>query len=350
MEKKALKSVILIVLFIVFSCDEPETIVTNIIHTDGSVTRKIEMRNSKNKFELSGLQVPFDSTWIIKDTIEIGEKKDTAWIKKAEKLFKNVEEIDKSYLADKGANREISRKAKFQKKFKWFNTEYRFSELIEKKLSYGYLIKDFLNQEELTYFYSPQSINSELLKSQDSLKYKALDDTISKKVETWIAKSMVSEWIGEFSRLTESKAGNNMTRESLKAREDEFVRLIKFYDEKFDSLWTNGIILKKFIGEENMIKYKTEADTALAVVTRNTFVSFKDYSVRIVMPGKVIGTNGFIDKTEVLLWPVKSDYFMTEPYEMWAESKVINTWAWVVTGVFLLFVLTGLLIRVFRKR
>ncbi len=33
------------------SCDEPETVVTNIVHPDGSVTRKIEMRNSKNKFE-----------------------------------------------------------------------------------------------------------------------------------------------------------------------------------------------------------------------------------------------------------------------------------------------------------
>ena len=68
------------------------------------------------------------------------------------------------------------------------------------------------------------------------------------------------------------------------------------------------------------------------------------------MPGKVIGTNGFIDKTEVLLWPVKSEYFMTEQYEMWAESKVINTWAWVVTGAFILFVITGLFIRLFRKK
>jgi hypothetical protein len=67
------------------------------------------------------------------------------------------------------------------------------------------------------------------------------------------------------------------------------------------------------------------------------------------MPGKVTGTNGFIDKTDQLLWPVKSDFFLTENYEMWAESKVINKWAWIVTGVFILFVLTGLLIRIFRK-
>jgi hypothetical protein len=350
MKRKAFKSVLVVVLLIVFSCDEPKTIVTNIVHPDGSVTRKIEMRNNENKFELSSRQVPFDSTWAVKDTCEISDKGDTTWVKTAEKYFINAEEINKSYLADKGANKDISRKARFEKKFKWFNTLYRFSERVEKKLSNGYPVKDFLNPEELAYFYSPESVTSEKLGGKDSLKYKALNEAIGIKTETWLLKSMISEWIYEFSRLTSEKAGNDMTREALKAREDEFVKIAGGIDEKFDSLWTNGIILRKFIGENNAITYKTEADTALEVVTRNLFVNFKDYSVRIVMPGTIIGTNGFIDETDILLWPVKSDYFMTEEYEMWAESKVVNTWAWVVTGIFILFVITGLFVRLFGKR
>ena len=67
------------------------------------------------------------------------------------------------------------------------------------------------------------------------------------------------------------------------------------------------------------------------------------------MPGKLIGTNGFIDSSHVLLWPVKSDYFMTEPYEMWAESKIPNRWAWIVSGLFLAFVLTGVIMRVIKR-
>jgi hypothetical protein len=78
-------------------------------------------------------------------------------------------------------------------------------------------------------------------------------------------------------------------------------------------------------------------------------VNFKDYTVRIVMPGKVIGTNGFIDSSQVLLCPVKSDFFLTEPYEMWALSKIPNRWAWIVSGLFLVFVLTGVIIRVIKK-
>ena len=55
------------------------------------------------------------------------------------------------------------------------------------------------------------------------------------------------------------------------------------------------------------------------------------------MPGNLTGTNGFIDSSRILLWPVKSDFFLTQKYEMWAESKVPNTWAWVVSGLFVVF-------------
>jgi hypothetical protein len=140
-----------------------------------------------------------------------------------------------------------------------------------------------------------------------------------------------------------------MTRESLKARQDKFIQVVESYNAKFDSLWQNGIILKELIGEENAVKFKTEADSALGSVTKYFLVDFKDYSVRIVMPGKLIGTNGFIDSSHILLWPVKSDFFMTEPYEMWAESKTPNTWAWIVSGIFLVFVLTGVIVRIIKK-
>jgi hypothetical protein len=67
------------------------------------------------------------------------------------------------------------------------------------------------------------------------------------------------------------------------------------------------------------------------------------------MPGKLTSTNGFIDSSQILIWPVKSDYFLTESYEMWAESRVPNAWAWIVSVLFLLFVLAGVIIRIIKK-
>lgn len=335
-------------MFIV-SCDDPETVVTNYVHPDGSVTRKIEMRNLKNIFKKSDFQVPLDSTWIVKDSIEINRKGDTTWIKRAVKQFKNIDEINLAYKSDSGTNKGMLRQVGFRKRFKWFNTEFRFSERIDRQLSFGYPVKDFLNSEELLYFYSPESLKHEKETGPDSLKFRALADSVKHKTDLWSTKNIVSEWIGKFSDLIAERAGKDMTRESLKAREDEFIKVVEANDKKFDSLWSAGIILRKFIGEENALKYKTEADSALGSVTKYFFVSFKDYSVRIVMPGKLIGTNGFIDSSHVLLWPVKSDYFMTEPYEMWAESKIPNTWAWIVSGLFLVFVLSGVIMKVIKK-
>jgi hypothetical protein len=349
MKTKSLKSVLIIILLLVFSCDEPETIVTNIIYPDGSVTRRIEMRNQENRFEISKIQVPFDSTWSVRDSIELDSKKDTIWVRRAEKHFKSVDEINNCYRADSGSNKEVKRRTEFSKKFKWFNTEYRFAEIIDKKLAYGYPLSQFLNKEELSYFYSPESIVSNKKNGPDSLRYRAFEDTINRKVEKWTAKCLVSEWIGQFAKLTEGKAGKDLSIEMLKKREEEFVKMVEVNSEKFDSLWKNGIVLKQFLGEENAIRFKKEADSTIDIVTDSFWLNFHNYSVRIVMPGKVIATNGFIDSTQMLLWPVHSEYFIAEPYEMWAESKVPNTWAWIISGLFVLFVITGLVVRLRRR-
>jgi hypothetical protein len=216
-------------------------------------------------------------------------------------------------------------------------------------MSFGYPVRDFLNSEELLYFYSPESLQEEKVNGPDSLKFKALSDSVRLKTDTWTYKNIVSEWIGVFSNLTEGKGGNVMSGESLKAREAEFVKIVQENEKKLDSLWSKGILLKKFLGESNALKYKPEADSALEIVTKRLLLDFKYYSVRVVMPGKLIGTNGFIDSSKTLLWPVKSDYFLTETYEMWAESKTINLWAWIVSGLFLAFVLTGVVVRLIKK-
>lgn len=349
MKTKSLKLVISFILVMIVSCDEPETVVTNIVHPDGSITRRIEMKNIQNKFEKSDIQVPFDSTWTVRDSLETDGGEDTIWVKRAEKLFRNVEELNQAYLADSGGNRAARRRTEFIKTFKWFNTEYRFAEIIDKRIENGYPLSECLNEEELKWFYSPEILTDEKKEGPDSLKYRALDDTISKKTDYWWMKCMVSEWSAEFVKLTDGKAGPDLSKESLKAREDELVKLIETTGDDFDSLWNNGIILREFLGIENGQKFQIEADSAANIITEKLFFSFDDYSLRIIMPGELIGANGFADSTGVMQWPVKSDYFITEPYVMWAESKTPNKWAWIVTGLFLLFVLGGIIFRAVRK-
>ncbi len=332
-------------LMVVVSCDEPDTIVTNIVHPDGSVTRKIVMRYGNKGLKKSDIQVPFDNTWEITDSLEVGAKGDTTWIRQAEKLFENVDEINSVYNNDSSTNGKIPRKAYFSKRFRWFNTEYRFSEIIDRQISEGYPVTGFLNEEELKYFYSPDFIRFNKENGADSIKYKAFSDSISKKTDHWALKNIASLWIAEFSRLTEGKRDPGLSLSYLKANEDHIVKAIEQNDTEFDSLWQNGVILKEFIGEKYAAKFKTEADSALDRAVERYLFDFISYSERIVMPGKLTGTNGYPDSTRNLLWPVKSDFFVTDKYEMWAESKTTNWWAWIVSGVFLVFVSTGIIVK-----
>lgn len=345
MISRKLKFVISMVLVIAASCNLPETIVTNVIHRDGTVLRRIEMKNSENTFEVSDLQVPFDSTWTITDSLEINIEGDTIWVRRAEKLFSDIEEINRTYLSDSGANKNIERHAEFRKKFRWFNTEYRFTEIIDKQMLYGYPVDNFLNQDELDWFYSPASLTDEKLNGADSLKFRAFNDTVDKKIEKWYLKNLVSEWIGEFTRLTGDAGEIGMSQEALKQREDEFAATIEKNSENFDSLWAEGALLREFIGDANAVRFKTEADSAAEWATDRFWVSFKEYTLRTIMPGKLTETSGFVDSSGILLWPVRSDFFLTEQYEMYSESKVLNKWAWVISGLFVVFVGIGIIIR-----
>ena len=349
MKRKLIRMFFLIIMTMMLSCEEPETVVTNIVHPDGSVTRKVEMKNFVNKFDISALQIPLDSTWIVSDSLEFTGEGDTIWVRRAEKLFKNYDEINRTYKADSGYNKATSRRTEFSRKFKWFYTEYRFAEIINKTIPDGYPVSDFLNLEELQWFYSPQYISNEKKSGPDSLKFRALSDTVGIKTEKWIIKCIATQWVAEFGKLTAGRAYEDMTTESLKILQDNLAGIIEANSEEFDSLWSAGIIFKDFAGEDYASKYKTEADSAMNLAVEKILIDFNDYTVRIAMPGKLTGTNGLIDSARLLLWPVKSDYFLAQNYEMWAESKTSNIWAWVVSGVFILFVLTGMVVRAMKK-
>lgn len=346
MRSNSLKISLMLIIVMVMSCDEPETLLTNYVHPDGSVTRKIEIRNVTSVFDPSKFQLPVDSSWNTRDSIEINGKGDTVWVRRAEKLFSGIDEINAAYANDSGCNREFTRNAAFRKSFRWFNTNYRFSENVKNIMTFGDPLEKYMNADELTCFYSPQTLKDELKKSADSLKYKALEDSVEVKSQNWLLNSAVQEWIGYFSKLTHENEQSEMIS-NLNKQQPEIIRMIKEkYDKNFDSLWESGVILRSFIGEENALKFRREADSALTIVSKEILTDFKDYSVSIVMPGKLIGTNGYNDNNKALLWPVRSDFFFTQPYEMWAESKVTNVWAWIVSGLFLLFVLTGVIIKI----
>ena len=366
MKRISLKLVLIMTFLMLSSCNE--TVVTNIVHPDGSVTRRIEIKDQdKKSFQKENFRVPFDESWTISDTFEVSfhgdtVRGDTTWIRKAEKLFKNVSEINKEYENDKGSNKDFVREARFSKKFRWFNTLYTFSENIEKSFIYGYPVGQYLSGRELEYFYMPENILNERKKGPDSTMVKQIEDTLNSKKDHWFLMCCISEWREEFLRLAQKKGLKDITSESLMNKDPEIVNMLEKSIEtyanadpkdsvefQYDSVFRN--IVKTALGDDFPGKYETEIDTTLNILMNrfNKHDQFQSYSVKTIMPGSMVATNGFIDQKGEILWSVKSDFFLTQNYQMWAESKTSNTWAWIVSGVFLLFVLAGFLFRLYKK-
>ncbi len=333
--KKKISLTIALCLILV-SCDEPETVVTNIVRRDGSVLRKIEMKNSKNEFQAKSFQVPVDSTWKQTDSISISADGDTTWYLFAEKIFENTDAINSEYLADSGANKAVTRQVFFERKFKWFTTTYSFSEKIEKSLLYGYPIENFLTTNEIQFMNLPFFTVKKLMAGSDSTYYKSLSDSLDESTEELLIRSLISEWAEEAGKLCVSSGNDSLTTTSLKAHENELFNL----PDTIDFNEAISIVM----GDTNYEKYKSEFDSAIHIA-ENRFdksISFKEYTMQFVIPEKIVSTNGTITEAGVIAWPVRGELFLSDDYVMYATSRNTNYWAIIITFLFLIFIAADL--------
>jgi hypothetical protein len=372
-------------MIMLFSCNY-ETYVINTVHKDGSVTRKVIMKNSEEKFEPGKYRVPVDSTWQTQIDIDVNEKGDTSWILTAEKYFASVEDINDEYINDQGSNQDLERKAYFSKSFKWFTTVFRYSETIDKFMTVGCPASDFLSDEELKFFYLPGNVKAELKNGSDSLKYEELSDTVELKSETWMWTSFIRQWVEIFYDLFADHPDLTIDKKEMLSKESDFVKQLIDYeqseedkDEEALQIMLNAeeekgvdvpeekteqevkdeepddieLAVTSVLGEKFYSTFKTEIDSAKSILETmiKPFFSADNYDMEIRMPGRTIASNGYVntdpdsENSGGILWTVKGEYFLTQQYEMWAESQISNYWTWIITALFTLFVITGFVIR-----
>ncbi|MCU0378320.1 MAG: hypothetical protein MUC78_08670 [Bacteroidales bacterium] len=334
---------LLLPLLFVISCNGPETTVTNFVYRDGTVLRRVEMQNTEYKFGQNVMRVPVDSTWTTNDSISISPDGDTTWYVTAEKIFDSAEAINESYLSDSGSNRGIPRSVAFKREFKWFTTTFYFSEKCSKTMIYGYPKEDYLSNEEIEFMMLPKKIMVAKLTGPDSTAYHAMKDSLDHKRDLWTTKSFISDWIEEAGRLCEASGKDSLTTEILRLHENAFNEIIEP-----DRNMSNNCI--PILGEKICSRFSPELDTAQNVVMErlNPSIFFEDYTLQIVMPAKVIKTNGYLISGGELAWPVTGDHFLTSDYIMFAEARIINYWAIILTLIFL----SGLILLIvqFRNR
>ena len=301
------------------------------------------MTYDEDEFDLDDMQVPVDSTWVLDKSLEISEEGDSLWTLIAEKHFASVVELNYAYKNHKGLNEGMSRYAVFSKKFRWFNTTFYFSENIDKAID-GYPPEDFFEEEYLNLFYMPEKIFNDFRYGKDSLRYKAMHDTLEDIKEDWIGRCLVKGAIIELDSLLEESGDKSISIETFWEREEELAEVIL-------DVGNDELAIDTVFGDGFYNKNRALIDSSLSKLEDKiqVYVDAASYLVQTKMPGELVGTNGYIDTDGAIIWKVDGDVMLSKDYSMWAESTVSNKWAWIVSIVFLLFVLTGLISRL-RKR
>jgi len=326
--------VILFMIFL-FSCDWPETVVTTFVHPDGSVTRRVVMKNNKEVIDPSTYRVPVDSTWKFSRTTEMKDK-DTILILTAEKDFRSVEEINRDYENDQGVNRMLRRQAFFSRKFRWFNTYHHYSEKVGQILNVSVKAGEVMSNSILNMFYMPDPLVDSLVKSPDSLYYKKQKEKTDSLAEKYVFVAVVEEWMMNYLQLVPDTS-------LVRAKKEELLEL-SLKEAKEDSLFI------AVFGEIYYNKNKTAIDSAMNKVDTvfSKALSSKFYTMEASMPGELVSSNGFIKSGNLISWPVDSKYFLSQDYSMNAVSKTVNLWAWIVTSAVVVLLLTGFIYITFK--
>jgi hypothetical protein len=344
-------TVLFVCFTILFSCDSYETTVINTVHADGSFTRVVVMHSDENdQFEPEEFKVPLDSTWKTEIGIEVDGENDTTWVLTAEKYFENVRELNSNYEADTGRNGNLNRQVSFVKKFRWFTTVFRFTESVKRTMEVDCPVNEFLTGEELDFFYLPHSIQKMAELGSDSLETKALLSSIEEKTEVWYTTCMVRRGLSAFSGMYLVHGQGELSREEIMSKEPEIISLME-EDLDQDSLFFS------LFGEGFVREYKQFLDSAITIIEEEISLSLNAsaYDVKTRMPGRIIATNGYPgfvegdDPVSEVLWTVSGEYFLSENYDMWVESRVNNFYIWIISILFVLFAITGFILY-YRKR
>ncbi|MBM3419856.1 MAG: hypothetical protein FJY11_01845 [Bacteroidetes bacterium] len=344
--KKVKLIAVLILLLPLQGCDEPETIVTNIVHPDGSVTRRIEMRTSKREFDPEEYRVPVDSTWKLTYSTEVSDEGDTTRVLVAEKLFPDAESISAEYAGGIGINAASVRSAYFSKSFRWFTTSYRFTEQVRRIMPHGYPIRNFLSNEEVEFLMLPNSVATDLKEGADSTFYTALSDSVDSHVELWLVRGLVNSWSQLAGKMLKDSGADEKFVEEFYGYEEKFTAYLEPFGSDIDS------VLIAILGEETVNRYGSIFSAAEDSIDKSMelFWQFCGYTVKTIMPGTLKDCNGYISASGEVAWQVRPELFFFEDYTLWAESHRENRWAWYVSGGFVLIVVAGIVLRKLRGR
>lgn len=321
----------LLILMLVFGACRDITVKTK-VNKDGSFTRIITVSSSDTSYAYSMDDLPYlvDNSWA--KEVKTDTTDQNTYIVIYSKSFKNDDELNVGIVNDTGWMKDLNRKVEVSKRFQFFYTYLTFRQGFSVKKPMLYLdTQDFLSHEEILMFSGHRALNNAKDSAMwDSAEIKALDYFV-----TCAVAEIESELITGIKKLNIPE----LSADIVSIYHDSISAAIN--GTKIDTV---GQIIDKYVewsGNEKLVKLKEIEPPLFSVLNEKVMIferilGMEQYTQVVEMPGLITRTNSPNLKGNEASWGFKPVAMMFDGYEMYVESRVVNTWAFIISGLVLL--------------
>jgi len=328
----------LVILIMALSACREITVRTT-VNSDGSFTRTISVSGDSADAFRKELPYPVDASWAMTS------KKDTSgkgkFIVTYTKQYKDCEQMKTETQQDTSWLRQLVRPIEIRKRFGFFYSYIEYKEIYYAANPFTDLpYKAYVTPEDFRWLMRKHSIQS----PSDSIKMKDAEE----KVMAYLVESATAEvekiLAGGIRKLNDPHLDAK--------RVGEFHNKIKSALSKWnfkdagvfiDSLqiWTGNSATDRL----KKIQPPLFQEFNLKAKFLENLLTMEDFHVETELPGLITGTNSSALSGNRVSWEVFPMGFLLEDYPMVVESRVINVWAFVLSGIILLGLLSLLAVK-----
>jgi hypothetical protein len=325
--------------------------VTTVVSTDGTCERVITLKRDSQKLPSGAFPVPVDSSWTC--TWSETTKATTTgspggggkeYLYSAKKRFADFEGLSREYPPQRDPGN-LSIRVRVEEKFRWFYTYYAYDETYERfdPLHDPIQPTAFLTPEEIQRFMAsekPDSLLEAKWKLWDQRKkeewaFARLIDLVRRKNDPALPVSLFERnkerLISALSH--DSTSGREATRK--KAQKG-----VPSPEDHHGAVDENVLeVMASVLGTRKVRGLSAGLDSLAAEFFRRDSVAGRAngaYTNTVIVPGVIVETNAQEVRGTTAVWRFNNEHLALADYRMTVESRVVNLWAMVLSGIVVL--------------
>lgn len=221
------------------------------------------------------------------------------------------------------------------KEFRWFYTDYVFTEKFSSVADYFKVpVTDFMSEEEALYWFSG---TPDLYAGKPTWRYYEFLEDFKEKADRWVFANMYYKLLSGIADRYDMVVEPPVSKDEFIAQLGDVVKQLASYDTYNLEYSTARSIVSSHFGSDaySPFIYDEWKKEGLFEELDNYFgyLFLFYYGESIVMPGRVIDDGGGIYKDGVVTFKVDAGRFLLKDYEIRVVSRVVNVWAFIVTAV-----------------